>query len=432
MRHALVALAALVALQPAFAAGAARIERATLADGLDVLAWPAPRPPLVAIRLVIPGGRAAEKTDGEAELLAAMLSDHTRRHDHAAWSAWLDAHALRFSIGTDAESWTVSVLALREQLPAALDAIAEALLAPGWNEKRFANLKERAIAAAKKAREEPGRLATERLLPALFGRHPYAHIPGGTPESLARIRLADLRRLYRAQFHPEGAHLVVAGDVHLKDLLPLARARLDRWRGAPALALADIPAPAAPKPARIHVPAPTTQTLIVLARLGPSRRDPLLFPDFLVNEAFGGGSFSSLLMKTLREQKGLVYGAYSYFEPRAKPGPWIVRVQTRNEKADEAARTTRRLMRRIARKGLPQALVRATAKRMAGRFPQSLDSNRERADLLAMVAFYGLPLDYLDEWPRRILAVDARDAARAARALDPRGWIEIRVGPERK
>ena len=427
MRRAL-ALAALLALQPAFTQAAA-IERATLANGLDVLVWPAPRPPLVAIRLVIPGGRAAEKTDGEAELLAAMLSDHTKRHDHAAWGAWLDAHALRFSIGTDAESWTVSVLALKEELPAALDAIAEALLAPGWNEKRFANLKTRAIAAAKKAREEPGRLAMERLLPALFGKHPYAHIPGGTPETLAKVHLTDLKRLYRAQFHPKGAHFVVAGDVHLQELLPLLKARFSRWQGAPRLGLADIPAPSAPSPVRIHVPAPTTQTLIVFARLGPSRRDPLLFADFLVNEAFGGGSFSSLLMETLREQKGLVYGAYSYFEPRARPGPWIVRVQTRNEKADEAEKTTKKLMARLARKGLVKALVRATAQRMAGRFPQSLDSNRERADLLAMVALYGLPLDYLQKWPKRILAVDAKSAAQAARALDPRGWIEVRVGP---
>jgi len=408
------------------------IETDRLANGLRLFVVPSKQVPMVAIRLVIPGGRAAapEGKDGAAELLAAMLTDHTARHDHAAWGAWLDAHAIRLSAEASAEAWNFSVLALREEQSHALQALAEAVLAPGFDRKRFSVLQARMKAAAIKAREEPVRLATEAMLPRLFPHHPYGRIPGGTPKSIEAIALADLQAMHRAQFAPEQAALVVAGDTTLAEVKRLAQRFFGHWQGAPLLRLDAIATPR-PRIQNLFVAAPTTQSLVVLYRLGPRRHDPDFFAALVANEILGGGGFSSLLMQTLRERHGLVYGAYSFFEPRTQPGPFVIRLQTKADQADAAVRLVRRLLQRLAREGVDAKLVQATTERMAGRFAQQIDSNRERAELVAMMALYGLPLDYLDRWPERVRAVNAEDVRRAMRRwMNPKAWGIIRVGPK--
>ncbi|RME86269.1 MAG: insulinase family protein, partial [Zetaproteobacteria bacterium] len=365
--------------------------------------------------------------DGAAALLAAMLADHTRAHRHEAWAARLDAHALRFSASAGAEAWTFSITALAEEIPEAIAALAEAVQRPGWDAQRFRTLKARAIAAAEKAREDPVRVADELWRPALFGAHPYARLPGGAPETLRRVRLRDLKALYEAQFHPEGAVLAAAGAITLERLRPLV-ARAFHWRGAPRLRLEDIPRPAPPKPARIVRRMPTTQTTITFATLGVSRRDPMLFPAFVAVEMLGGGGFSSALMQALREKHGLVYGAYAYLAPRARRAELIVRLQTQNAKADEARALTKKILARFARGEFPDAAVEAAKTRLIGQFPQKIDSNRERAALLAMVAFYDLGVDYLHNWQARMRAVRPEDVRRAAKRLFAGPWIEADVG----
>ena len=62
-------------------------------------------------------------------------------------------------------------------------------------------------------------------------------------------------------------------------------------------------------------------------------------------------------------------------------------------------------------------------------FPLRIASNDSMIGYLAMIGYYGLPLDYLDTWTRRIEAIGRErivDAFR--RALDPARRITVIVG----
>jgi zinc protease len=68
--------------------------------------------------------------------------------------------------------------------------------------------------------------------------------------------------------------------------------------------------------------------------------------------------------------------------------------------------------------------LQAAKQNLIGSFPLRLDSNRKILENVAMIGFYGLPLDYLDRYPEnieRVTAADIRAAFRAACAARASG-----------
>ncbi len=423
---------AIVAMLPAAARAIPPIQEARLDNGLRVLLMEAHNVPMVVMRLTVPAGSRFDPPGhgGAAAMLAAMLSDHTRKHDYAAWADWLDARAIRLNASADRDSLAIGATMLTEVLDDGVTALAEAALAPGWNRKRFTTLKDDALAAARKALESPDVRAAEKTLELLYGHHPYGHRPDGSVKSLTRVTLADIQHLYDTQFRPRGAVLAVSGDVTMPELLARVRPLFAGWKGAPAQALREIAAPAT-RPARTaRIVMPTRQVTAQMSRLGPSRYDRDFFADMLLNHLLGGGGFSSELMNEVREKRGLVYGVYSYFVPLAAPGPFVISLKTRADQADEALAVVRRVMQRMAAGRIPARALKAAQDNLAGGFAHRLDSNAKRVGLMSMIGFYDLPLNYLEHWQaniRRVTLADVRAAAR--RFLDAGAWNLVLAGP---
>jgi len=409
------------------------IQQAQLENGVRVLLMEAHNVPMVAMKLDLPAGSRFDAKDkgGTASLMAAMLTDHTAKHTHTAWADLLDADAIKLGAGAGRDDFSLSLTVLKDALKPGLDAFAEALLQPGWNTERFAILKQDSIAAAQKAREGPGVRAAQAAAGLLFANHPYGHRPGGSMESLARIDLADLKGLYHRQIKPSGAVLAVSGDITMAELLPLLNARLGGWKGKAAKGLMNIKTAKTVAGKQVDVVLPTSQMLVQLIRQGPARSDADFFPVFVLNHILGGGGFGSRLMEEVREKRGLVYGVYSYFQPLAVPGPFVITLQTKASQAKEAETVVRNVLTAMAAGTITEKQMKASKDNLIGGFAQRMDSNRERVGLISMIGLYNLPLDYLSRWTARVKAVTlAQVKARAAKYLKPEQWNRIRVGPK--
>jgi len=407
------------------------IQEATMANGLRVLLMEAHNVPMVSMELSVAAGSRFDATGkaGTATLLAAMLGDHSARHDHRAWADLLDADAINLGAGASQDDMSISLTVLKDALQPGLDAFAEALLTPGWNKKRFTILQQDSIAGARKELEDPGAQAATAAAELLFGNHPYGHRASGSVTSLAAIGITDLQSLYGKQIKPKGAVLAVSGDITMDELLPQLKARLSGWQGAPAHDLMDITPAAVVQGKTADMQLPTSQTLVQLLRQGPARSDADFFPAFVLNHIIGGGGFGSRLMEEVREKRGLVYGVYSYFMPLAVPGPFVITLQTKADQAAEAENVVRDVMQQMADGKITKKQLQASKDNLSGSFAQRMDSNRERVGLISMIGMYHLPLDYLATWTAHIDAVTlAQVKAQAARYLQPAEWNRVRVG----
>jgi len=409
------------------------IQEAQLDNGLRILLMEAHDVPMVVMRLTVPAGSRFDSKGlgGSASLLAGMLTDHTASHDYQAWAEMLDAEAIRLGGRADREGLSVSLTVLKEALASGVSAMNEAAFHPGWNKRRFEILRNDSISSERKSLEEPGTQAAILAATTLFPKHPYGHRSGGDIESLARIKLKDLKKLYQDQFKPDGAVLAVSGDVTMEELLQQIRPAFSGWQGKPVVPLNQLAKPESISGKQLEKHMPTRQALVQLIRLGPARHADDFFAAMLMNHILGGGGFASRLMTEVREKRGLVYSVYSYFVPLTVSGPFAITLQTRADQADQATTVVREVLKQMYEHGVTAAELKAAKANLTGSFAHRMDSNAKRVGLMSMVGFYGLPLDYLQTWTARIGQVSLADLNRVAQVyLNPTQWNEIRIGPD--
>jgi zinc protease len=133
-------------------------------------------------------------------------------------------------------------------------------------------------------------------------------------------------------------------------------------------------------------------------------------------------------MKEVREKRGYAYSVYSYFQPQKQPGPFQVGLQTRREQAREALKVVEDVLAEFLARGPEEAELKAARRNLADGFPLRIDSNRKLLEYLSVIGFYGLPLTYLDDFPRQVEAVTAADIRAAfARHVRPEHFVTVIV-----
>lgn len=415
-------------------AGAAnQVQQHTMDNGLNVLLIEAHHVPMVAMKLMMPAGSRfdGQGKGGSAALLSSMLMDHTKLHNYQDWAAKLDDEAIRLGSGLDQDTMSVSLTVLQEAMDDGVQAMAEALLQPGWDKQRFSFLKSNALSAMTKAQEDATTHAGQAVAHLLFPNHPYGHVVSGDLVSLKRITLVDLKILYQQQIQPVGATLAVSGDITMPELVSLLQKHFSTWKGKPAQALSDIQQPVQSSKMLEVVNMDKHQTLVQWVRLGPSRHDEDYTALLVLNHMLGGGGFGSRLMEEIREKRGLVYGVYSWFQPLETLGAYTIRLQTRADQAAEAELVLKTVLQALADGEMSQADLDKSKTNLMGGFAQRMDSNAERAGLLAMMGVYHRPLDYLQNWTKRVESVTLADIKRLAKTyLQPSDWKRVLVGPE--
>jgi zinc protease len=106
-------------------------------------------------------------------------------------------------------------------------------------------------------------------------------------------------------------------------------------------------------------------------------------------------------------------------------------LQTRNDQADQAREVMLDTLKRFVTEGPTEEELTAAKKNLTGGFPLRIASNADILGYLAVIGFYGLPLDYLDRFVERIESIDAaqiRDAF--ARRVHPDRLAIVSVGGE--
>jgi zinc protease len=150
---------------------------------------------------------------------------------------------------------------------------------------------------------------------------------------------------------------------------------------------------------------PSTQTHVLMGAPAISRTDPDFFPLYVGNHILGGGGLVSELNEEVREKRGLSYSVSSAFAPMAQAGPFTLGLQTRNDQMEEALRVLRETLQRFHDQGPTEEELIAAKKNITGGFALRIDSNSKIIEYLAVIGFYGLPLDYLETFNDKVMAV---------------------------
>ncbi|MCB1660329.1 MAG: insulinase family protein, partial [Pseudomonadales bacterium] len=178
-----------------------------------------------------------------------------------------------------------------------------------------------------------------------------------------------------------------------------------------------------------HLNFPSQQTHIMIGQATIRRDDPDYEALYVGNEILGGGGFGSILMKELREKRGLTYGVYSGLSPMQVEGPFIINLSTRNDQTEQSLALIRTNLQDFLRNGVTDEQVLEAKNNILGSFPLSTASNSNILAYLASMGFYNLPLDYLDSFNERISKVTAQQIKTAFnKHLNPNKMLTVTVG----
>ena len=421
----------ILTLHGAVAKAAPVIQHWETPQGARVYFVPAPELPIVDVEVVFDGGSARDGAKGGvSQLTNTLLDDGAGTLDANALAERFDDIGAQFSTDAQRDMATVSLRSLSDDktLQTALDTLAIVLRSPTFPEDALKRERNRMLTALRAEQQSPEAIAEKAFFKAVYGEHPYANEVLGTPASLAALTRSDIVSFYGRFYVARNAVIAIVGD--------LDRARAESAADQLAAALeTGTPAPPLPAVPRleaanvIHIDHPSTQTHVLIGQPGMKRDDPDYFALYVGNHVLGGSGLVSRISDEIREKRGLAYSAYSYFFPMHVAGPFMMGLQTRNEKTDEAIALLRKTLQTYIDEGPTAAELKASKQNITGGFPLRLDSNAKIIGNLAVIGFYGLPLDYLDEFNRRVEAVtvqDIRDAFR--RRIDPDDLVTVTVG----
>lgn len=400
-------------------------------NGVRVVFYPAQEVPMLDISIVFAAGSAY---DGE-QFGLSMLTTQLLNQGCDGWSANKLAEKIEQTGGQyKAESSRdMAVLSMRtlsrpDALKEAVEALSLIVSQPNFPKTAFSQEKNQQLMAIKQLRESPEEVANLTFFKALYGQHPYAHPVVGDEIHVKAITLKHVRDFYQRYFVGKNAVLVLVGAIDSETAHHLANdlvsALPEGQKAAP------IPkAEPLTKNETIHVPFPSSQTMLRIGQLGIDHHNPYYFPLLVGNNILGGASLVSTLAIELREKRGLTYGAYSQFAPMPGPGPFIITLSTRNSQVAKAAQLTRDILISFIKDGPSDKKLQAAKQFLTGGFPLSLASNRSIADILIKIAFYHLPENFLDTYIQHINEVTVQDVKKAFQTqLSPNALLEVTVG----
>lgn len=157
------------------------------------------------------------------------------------------------------------------------------------------------------------------------------------------------------------------------------------------------------------------QTNIYLGHIGGKKDNPDLAALIMMNEVLSGG-FTSRLFSRVRSDQGLAYhvsGAYG--TNYAYPGTFYMLCQTKSETTVQAIRSLLKEMKLITEELVADEELHTAKEGWLNSFVFNFDSTDEIMGRLLTYAYYGYPMDFLQENKAKIEAVTTEDILQVAK-----------------
>lgn len=427
----LILLPLLIIFSVQHAAAEKIADRQVLPNGITLLHAEKNALPIVTVVIAIKAGSLMESPEkgGLANLTARLLNEGTKTRSSLDISSTIEfvGGSLGASGGTDYMTVTLSVL--KKDIELGFDLLGDIILNPVFNDAEIKRQKAIIKSAIIQQKEDPGAIASKAFMEAVFGSHPYGRPPEGTENSLDMISRADIVDFHSAYYRPNNTIMTVVGDIDKVLLGSLIDKYLGHWQKKE-IVFPPLPAIAHQENARvIKINKDITQANIILGHVGITRDHPDYYAVSVMNYILGGGGFSSRLMDNIRDNKGLAYSVYSFFSANKYAGDFQAGLQTRNESANTAIDEILREIRAIRDEPVTDRELEDAKSYLTGSFPLRIDSNKKIAGFLTAVEYYGLGLDYVDNYKHFINAVTKDDILRVAREyLHPGKYVLVVVG----
>lgn len=395
---------------PAFCNPAIKIQSWSTDNGARVLFSETHQIPMLNIQVSFDAGSARDGTFfGIANFTNAMLDEGTKTMSTDEIAEAFDKVGAQYAADVNRDMAIVSLRTLTDPklLDSALQTFIEVLSEPSFPQQAFSRVQGQLLSGLEAEQQQPSAIMSKDFFKMLYGDQPYGHPTSGNKEDIQAIAPYNLQQFYDKYYVAKNALVVIVGDVTLaqaKDMANKITSKLKSGAEASKLQMSTAQVKTAQK-LQDHINFPSEQTHIAIGQIGIAKNDPDFFPLLLGNYILGQSPLSSELFQEVRDKRGLAYSVGSDFVTLKSPGPFVIVLQTRTDRAAESITVARTVLRNFLQQGPTEQQLVAAKKSVIGQFPLKIADNSSISGALNIIGFYNLPLDYLDTYTAKVNAV---------------------------
>jgi predicted Zn-dependent peptidase len=362
--------------------------------------------------------------NGISHLLEHMAFKGTERRDALAIAAEIEAVGGQLNAYTARETTAYFAKILKDDLPLAVDIIADILQHSVMDAKELAREQDVIVQEINQANDTPDDIVFDFFQATAF---PDQAIGRPVLGSAPVIRAMDSRRLLeymRGHYGAQGIVFAAAGRLDHDRLVELAATAFDSLPAA----TNSRREPARYVGGEFRESRQLDQAHVLMGMPGVAYEDADFYAATVLSTLLGGG-MSSRLFQEAREKRGLVYSIYSYLSPYVDGGLFGVYAGTGEGQVSELVPLVFDEIGKLT-KGAPEDEIARARAQVRATILMSLESTSSRCEQLArQLIVFKRPLA-VDEIVAEVEAVDGAAIARVATRLMQSPPTLAGIGPK--
>ncbi|RMH41203.1 MAG: insulinase family protein [Alphaproteobacteria bacterium] len=401
-----------------------RIDR--LSNGLRIVTEAMPHLESAALGIWVEAGGRNERPEenGIAHFLEHMAFKGTHRRTAREIAEAIEDVGGYLNAYTSREMTAYYARVLRDDVPRALDVLADILLDPLFDPADIEVERGVILQEIGQVQDTPDDVIFDWLQEAAYPDQPMGRTILGPPERVSAFTRDDLAGFVRTHYRPERMVIAAAGAVDHDAIVRLA----DDLFGALRPGLAAPAQPARFVGGERRELRRLEQAHVAMAFEAPGYRDEAMYVAQVFAGALGGG-MSSRLFQEVRERHGLCYAIFAQHATYSDTGMMTIYSGT---SAEDLGRLCELTVSEIRRAGddMTEAEVARARRQIKAGLLMGLESAANRAERLARLMHIWDRIPPIEETIARIDSVDVTAVRDFARELSGRGGAALALlGP---
>ncbi len=337
------------------------------------------RLPLVNMQFIFQnaGSITDTKIAGLAKFSARMMGEGTKKLGSTAFAEELEARAISINASTGRETFVMELSCLSDEFDEGLVYFDALLKDPNLSEAALSKVKATLLGQLSSKENDFDYVASNELKAVLFEGTPLADPASGTKESIASIKLQDVKQFIQKHLVSSELIVVVGGDIDIEIIKQKIQAVISYMPKGNFQKLKHYNVRATPK--EVILEKQTKQAYIYFGSpYNMSVNDPQEYKSRVATFILGAGGFGSRLMEEIRVKRGLAYSAYASVSLNKSCSYFTGYLQTKLETLDEAQKTVKEVITEFVKHGVTEAELEQTKKFLLGSEPLRVETMSQR------------------------------------------------------
>jgi zinc protease len=365
----------------------------------------------------------------------------TGKHTYQQLQDELDKLKITLMPGGLVGEASFSVQCARETLPRALELLGEVLRAPAFPQSEFDVLKRQLTARQTRGLTDPHALSQRALQRKLSPYPPedvrYVPTVQESMERLAKVTLADVRKVYAEQLGATAGEVVVVGDFDPEPTTRQIADMLRDWKAATPYQRVERPAQTEVKGETIVIETPDKANAVYVAGLTVPMTDA--HPDYAAlevgNYVLGGAPLASRLSNRVRGKEGFSYNIGSAYDADAEDnrGRFLLFAICNPANIDKVHAAAAEELQKFLKEGVSEKELEEAKKAYLESLKGERATDGALASLLQENLHVGRTTAYQADFEKQVAALTPQKVNDAVRRhIDPKRLVIIEAGDFKK